>query len=188
MDTILWNANAECEVSVQLSQQGAKGVDCAISVKNLSDRDLYMFDRCYDQLTPEARPDYDKAVFYSWLDGGNRLILFKGIDAPPPDLNVESMVYPACTKIQAFGRHEDHLTIALPVRLYAPYRSPGSQVQGASPLVVFRFGYFLGHEATASMEIKVPSKEGELIAFDPFDHNFQKIIEVGPFQPLPIAQ
>ena len=182
------NAGSECDVQVALSPRTEREMDCAITVKNMSDHDLYLFNRVYRGRTEEGRPDFDRNDFYTYLDDRGRLVLAKAIIPVPAGLHVESKIYPACTKVSPGGIVEDHLVIPIPIELYAPYTKKRPPAQGVRPMVVFRFGYFLGHEGTAAMEIKLPSKEGEVIYFDPFDHNFQKIIEVGPFQPLPIAQ
>jgi hypothetical protein len=188
MEQTLENANADCSVKVTLSAREALSVECVIAVKNRTDRDLYLFNRAYSELTPEGRPAFDKNVFYSYLDDRERLVMSKAIDALQPGLNVEYMVYPACTKIAPGGTTEDRLTIALPIQLYAPYTPKRKPSPGSRPVVMFRFGYFIGHEGTAAMEIKLPSKDGEVIHFDPFDPDFQKIIEVGTFEPMPVAE
>ena len=182
------NAGNECDVQVALSARSEREMDCAITVKNMSDRDLYLFNRVQRGRTEEGRPDFDRNAFYTYLDDRGRLVLAKAIIPVPAGLHVESKIRPACTKVSPGGVVEDHLVFPIPVDLYAPYTKKRLPAEGVRPMVVFRFGYFLGHSGTSAMEIALPSKDGSVLYFDPFDDGFQKIIEVGPFQPLPIAQ
>lgn len=188
MQQELRNANAECDVRVSLSVKDDSQAECVITVKNLTDRDLYLFNRLYKGRTKEGQPDTDRDLFYSYSDDRGRLVLTKAIIPVPSGLHVEYKIYPGCTKVTPGGSTKDQLTLVLPIELYAPYTQKHNPSPGSLPNVMFRFGYFIGHEGTAAMEIKLPSKDGEVIHFDPFDDNFQKIIDVGPFGPLPIAE
>jgi hypothetical protein len=184
MDQILVNSNQDCEIKIMLSQIDNIKVHCIIEIKNKTSKTLYMFNKLYTDITKERSFVIDKNLFYTKLQD-SILIFAKAIIPVPKGLFVEKKIYPCCSKILTNQDFREEIDIDLPIELYDPYVEENIGSKKQYP-IVFRFGYFLGYSKTESMEIKAISNVGEVIIFNPFDYNFQKIIEVGVFNPLPI--
>lgn len=183
---ILTSQNEDCEVQISFNIVNGLKAECSISIKNLTNNNLYFFNRIYFDTTNEGLFIVNRNNFYSYLSD-EKLFLAKAIIPLPPGLKVEKKIFPCCTKIKAGELFEEDLEIELPIKLYAPYTKKPANISKQYPVVV-RLGYFMGYEQTESMEIILHSDEGDVIYFDPFDYNYQKIIEIGIFNPLPIAQ
>jgi len=187
MNQTLISKNNDCEVKISLSSSKANIAKCNISVTNYSNNNIYFFNRIYKSSLTHQVSEISKNYCYAYVREDGVLVLAKAIVPVPEDLLVEKEVIPFCSKISPKNKFEEELEIILPIKLFTPYEEP-QVIENNNYPVVFRFGYFVGHEKTESMEIKVPSSEGEVIGFDPFDYNYQKIIEVGEFNPIPISK
>ncbi|HRH48841.1 MAG TPA: hypothetical protein PLP23_08815 [Panacibacter sp.] len=184
----LSSSNEDCEVKISLLIKDEFMAECTINIKNKTSGNLYFFNRIYTEYSDEGFFEVDKNLFYAYIDGHNRLLMAKAIIPVPEGLQVEKEIYPCCTKILAGTAFEEKLAIKLPIKLYGPYETQKDKIE-KDYSASFRLGYFVGHDQTESMEIKVHTKEGEeLIYFDPFDYKFQKIIQVGEFNPLPVSK
>jgi hypothetical protein len=179
--------NADCDIKVSLILKDNNSLETFICIKNKTKQTIYLFNRLYTEYNDDDEFAIDKNIFYTYIDENDLLYLVKAIIPVPSGLNVEKEIIPCCTKILSGETFEESLEIELPINLYAPYTKKKENLKKQYP-VVFRFGYFLGHENTESMEIKIPTKYGEVMYFDPFDYNYQEIIEVGPFIDLPVSK
>jgi len=185
MNQVLVSKNNDCEVSVSLSLIRDTIAKCRIHITNNSLNTMYVFNRIYFGSKTKHDAYIHKNNTYSYIRKDSILVVAKAIIPIPDNLYVEKNIVPYCSKISPQENFEEDIEINLPVKLFTPYR--GSEIiQAKSYPVVFRFGYFIGHEQTESMEIKIPVDGEEFICFDPFDYNFQKIIEVGEFNPIPV--
>lgn len=180
------NSNSDCEVKISLSLSDPFKAQCLVRVINKTPNDIYLFNRIYTDYLGEGIFEVDKNSFYAFIDEKGILFLVKAIIPPPKGLYVEKKIVPCCTKILPKEVFEESLEIKLPIRLYSPYTAKKDIINKSYP-VKFRLGYFVGHGQTQSMELKVRSTLGDLIYFDPFDFNYQKVIEVGLFDPLPVS-
>ncbi len=179
-------SNTDCDIEVSLSKIDTSTLRCNIKIRNKASNDLYFFNRIYTDTDSKGILNVSKNNFYAYVNTNDTLILAKAIIQVPEEFFVESEVYPCCSKILPGNILNEELKLDMPIQLYHPYVEESPNLREYP--VNFQFGYFVGHEQTESMEIIVPSNEGELICFDPFDYNYQKIIEVGVFDPLPVSK
>jgi hypothetical protein len=180
------SSNDDCEVTISLLFTDSLTAHCSINIKNKSSKNLYFFNLIYTGRTNNGILEVDRNTFYAYIDLKNNLILAKAIVKVPEEFFVEARIYPCCSKIAPYQTSAEDLQLSLPIHLYHPYVTQTPNISEYP--VNFQLGYFVGQDQTESMEIKIPSNIGELICFDPFDIEFQKIIEVGMFNPLPVSK
>lgn len=172
------NENEDCIISVKL-EFGSTSALCSTHISNKTNKPLYFFNLIY--FDPEIK-SASKDIFYSYIER-DTLILSKSIVPVPLDMDVEKPILPGCTKIMPNSDYEERIEIKIPINHHHPYENPQIR-SGLITSTSFRFGYFVGQSNTDSIGTIIKGDSTNFIYFDPFDYNYQKIIEVKPFKPL----
>lgn len=154
--------------------------------ENVSDSDLYVFNRLYRDVSDEGVFNLDPNLVYIYVEDGV-VHLTKRIADIPLGILVEIPIVPCVTLLPHGERLSETLSLKLPLRSFDPYQPETEATIASIDSLAFSLGYFKVSEIGARPVNEVQTTEGRaLYAYvTPWDQLVVRTAPIGMSKPAP---
>lgn len=154
-------------------------------VKNTAGAEIFLFNQMYGDVDQQGRYQLDAAICNVEVQQ-ERILISKKIPELPPNMLVEVRNIPCVTGVRPGAAFGEVVQLSLPLRQWTPYDQRPGRVRTALLPVYFQLGYFVAAGNAASVADKVPTTTGTALRFAPFSMSSQRLLTVGPFDPVQV--
>jgi hypothetical protein len=163
----------------------ANGIALRHEVKNTTSADIFLFNQLYADVDQQGRYEVDASICNIEAQH-DRILISKKIAEVPANMLVETRNIPCVTGVAAGASLNEAVQLSLPLRQWTPYIDGPARPRIALLPVFFQVGYFIGAGNAVNLASKVATSAGVAMRFAPFSISNQRLLTVGPFDPVQV--